>query len=124
MFKFSQRSENNLKGVHTDLVHVVRLALHLSEIDFMVTEGLRTKARQTELVRQGKSKTMNSRHLTGHAVDLCPYPVDYNDLTKFKKISESMFKAAEILNVPIEWGGNWKTFHDAPHFELARSVYP
>ena len=59
-----------LKGVNIDLVSVVHRALELSDIDFAVTEGLRTKERQAELVKAGASKTMNSRHITGHAVDL------------------------------------------------------
>lgn len=72
MFKFSQRSEKHLQGVHGDLVKVVRKALEYSTVDFAVIEGVRTKARQAQLFKQGATKTMNSRHLTGHAVDLPP----------------------------------------------------
>lgn len=65
-FRFSQRSENNLKGVNSDLVKVIRRALEITPVDFIVIEGLRTQARQKELVAAGKSQTNNSRHLTGH----------------------------------------------------------
>ncbi|MFW5399422.1 M15 family peptidase, partial [Yersinia sp. 1252 StPb PI] len=71
-FRFSQRSEGNLKGVNDDLVRVVRRALELSTVDFGVIEGVRTVERQKELVATGKSQTMNSRHISGNAVDLLP----------------------------------------------------
>ncbi|STI98390.1 putative phage PS3 [Escherichia coli] len=70
-FKFSSRSEKNLQGVNPDLVKVTRRALEISEVDFGITEGLRSHYRQKQLVATGKSQTMNSRHLTGHAVDVC-----------------------------------------------------
>lgn len=121
-WKFSFRSEEKLKGVHPDLVSVVRRALELSEYDFGVSEGLRTLERQTELVKARKSRTMNSRHLTGHAVDI--FVLDGGKVTwefeKYRTVSEAFFKAAEELGVKIVWGGNWKTFKDGPHFELAR----
>ena len=62
-FSFSKRSLNNLIGVNEDLVKVVHRALELSEIDFTVVEGVRTKERQVVLVNQGMSKTMNSYHI-------------------------------------------------------------
>lgn len=131
-FKFSQRSENNFKGVHPDLVKVVRRALQLSEIDFSVIEGLRTKERQARLFKQGTTKTLNSRHLTGHAVDIVPYPLDWNDKEAFGKLAKAMFTAANELKVAIRWGGDWnrngrsddETFYDGPHFELLKAVYP
>ncbi|MDH2997172.1 peptidase M15 [Pasteurellaceae bacterium LFhippo2] len=131
-FKFGKRSETNLKGVHKDLVKVARRALELSEIDFTVIEGVRTKARQQQLYKQGATKTMNSRHLTGHAIDIVPYPVDWNDLEKFGKLAKAMFAAANELKIPIRWGGDWnrngrsddEKFYDGPHFELLRAVYP
>ncbi len=131
-FKFSQRSEDNLKGVHPDLVKVVRRALQLSDIDFTVIEGLRTKERQNQLYVLRKTKTLNSRHLTGHAVDIAPYPLDWNDIEKFGKLAKAMFAAAKELKIPIRWGGDWnrngrsddETFYDGPHFELLKAVYP
>lgn len=132
MFKFSQRSEENLNGVHPDLIKVVRRALQLSTVDFTVIEGMRSKARQKRLFAQGATKTMNSRHLTGHAVDLVPYPLDWNNKHAFEQIAQAMQKAAKELGIAIRWGGDWnqngrsddEKFYDGPHFELLRSVYP
>lgn len=71
-FVLGERSLKNLWGVHPDLVAVVKRAIQITRTDFAVIEGVRTKERQKELVRKGASKTMNSRHLTGHAVDIVP----------------------------------------------------
>lgn len=125
-FTFSARSLSNLAGVHPDLQLVVKEALILSDIDFMVLEGKRTLARQKELVAIGASHTMNSRHLTGHAVDLAPYIQGgiswhwphYHHLAGWVK------KAAEDMGVPIEWGGDWATFKDGPHWQLPWKEYP
>ncbi|MDO9858959.1 M15 family metallopeptidase [Glaesserella parasuis] len=138
-FVLGQASEEKLKGVHSDLVKVVHLALSKSAVDFRVIEGLRTKERQQQLFKQGATKTMNSRHLTGHAVDLAPIvavegkaAIPWNDKSKFKDVAKAMFQAAKELNVTIRWGGDWnengksedEKFYDGPHFELHRSVYP
>ncbi|MEE6081014.1 M15 family metallopeptidase, partial [Avibacterium paragallinarum] len=98
-------------------------------------EGVRTKARQAQLFKQGATKTMNSRHLTGHAVDLAPLvegKIPWSERGKFKEIAKAMFRAAKELNVTIRWGGDWngngksedERFYDGPHFELHRAVYP
>lgn len=131
-FKFSRRSEQSLQGVHADLVRVVRLALKLSPRDFTVIEGVRSKARQKQLFAQGATKTLNSRHLTGHAVDIVPYPLDWNDKQAFGELAKAMFAAAKQLKIPIRWGGDWnrngrsddEKFYDGPHFELLKAVYP
>lgn len=127
-FTFSQRSIDNLKGVHPDLVKVVHRALAMSEQDFVVIEGVRTKEKQAEYIKKGASKTMNSRHLTGHAVDLYPYmgngKLEMNDWSIFRKVANAMKQASQELNIPIVWGGDWKKFKDGPHFELDRKVYP
>jgi len=115
-----------MQGVHPDLVRVIELAIQITEVDFTVIEGLRTKERQAELVKAGKSQTQNSRHLTGHAVDLAAWvngTVSW-DKAHYHKIAEAMKAAAVKLQVPIVWGGDWKTFFDGPHFELDRKVYP
>jgi len=122
LYKLSQRSIDRLKGVHPDLVSVVQLAIERSTIDFMVTEGLRTKERQAALLKAGASKTMNSRHITGHAVDLAAV-VDGSvrwDWPLYEKIAKVMKQAAYELNIDIEWGGDWKSFKDGPHFQLTR----
>jgi len=121
-YSFSQRSTDKLKGVDVDLVSVVHRALELSEIDFAVTEGLRTKERQAELVKAGASKTMNSRHITGHAVDLAAIvggEIRW-DWPLYEKIAKAMKQAAYELNIKIEWGGDWKSFKDGPHFQLSK----
>lgn len=124
--KLSTRSMERLNGVHADLVRVVRRAAELSPLEFVVTEGLRTAQRQRELVAQGKSQTSNSRHLTGHAVDLAVIIGGKADWTfsNYEKLAATMREAAQELGVAIVWGGAWKTLKDGPHFELDRKVYP
>jgi len=120
------RSLGRLEGVHPDLVRIVKTAASISDLDFTVLEGLRTVERQKELVKQGASKTMKSRHLTGHAVDLAPmiggkiswdWPL-YNRLAKIVKA------AAAVERLPLQWGGDWRTFKDGPHWELPWAFYP
>ena len=125
-FKLSRRSLERMQGIHPDLVKVVLLAIQLTEVDFGVTEGLRTIEKQREYFAKGASKTMNSRHLTGHAVDLVAYigsEVRW-DWPLYHKIADAMKRAAKSLGVPIVWGGDWRSFLDGPHFELDRRVYP
>lgn len=122
----SVRSEKNLVGIHPDLDKVVRKAEELSELEFIVTEGLRSKERQEQLVKAGASKTMNSRHLTGHAVDLAIVvggEVRW-DWPLYSKLSNSMKEAAKQVGVPLEWGGDWTSFKDGPHFQLPFQEYP
>jgi peptidoglycan L-alanyl-D-glutamate endopeptidase CwlK len=91
-----------------------------------VTEGLRTKERQRQLVAAGASRTMNSRHLTGHAVDVAALvggKVRW-DWPLYAVIAEHMKAAARELGVAIVWGGDWKSFRDGPHVELDRKRYP
>lgn len=131
-FGLSARSLAALEGVHPDLVRVVKRAITLTPQDFLVTEGVRTPQRQRELYAQGRSKpgkkvtwTLVSNHFKkadgyGHAVDLCPYPVDWSDTKKFAVIANAMKQAARVEGVPVVWGGDWRTNKDSPHFELAR----
>jgi len=125
-FRLSERSKSRLAGVHPDLVRVVNRALEVSEIDFAILEGLRTKERQAELFKAGASQTMNSRHLTGHAVDLGAYvggTIRW-DWPLYGKLATAMKAAAKELGVPIIWGGDWVSLRDGPHFELNRKTYP
>lgn len=147
-FALSQRSLNNLIGVQPALVAVVKRAIQLTKVDFGVIEGVRTTARQAELVASGASQTMNSRHLTGHAVDLMAYIGDRAswELNLYDDIADAMKAAAIELDTPIKWGAAWtvkdirkwygtmesamnsyiderrkqgqRPFIDAPHFEL------
>ena len=116
-YKLGTRSAQSLSGVNPDMVAVVERAIE-------ITEGIRHINRQRELLKAGKSTTLNSRHITGHAVDMVPYPVDWEDLERFELMAEAMKEAADELDIPIVWGGDWKSFYDAPHFELDRKEYP
>ena len=121
-----QRSLSRLEGVHPDLVRVVKKAAALSSLDFTVLEGLRTKERQKQLLDLGATKTMNSRHLTGHAVDLAPMvggTVRW-DWPLYHQLAVIVKEAAKAENVPIQWGGDWRTFKDGPHWELPWKAYP
>ena len=122
----SARSLARLAGVHPDLVRVVKRAAEMTDLDFIVTEGLRTKARQAELVAAGASKTMNSRHLTGHAVDLAATVAGTVrwDWPLYDRLGLVMKRAAGELGVAITWGGSWRHFKDGPHFELPWKEYP
>lgn len=119
----NDRSRRNLAGVHPDLVRVVERAAKISTVPIVVTEGLRNLERQKQLVSAGKSWTLDSRHLTGHAVDV----VDANDfkydIPDMDHIAKAMKQAATELNIPIVWGGDWKQ-RDTPHIELDRKAYP
>lgn len=122
----SERSLSRLEGVHADLVRVVKRAAVTSNIDFTVLEGLRTLERQKTLVARGASKTMKSRHLTGHAVDLAPF-VDGQVVWAwplYHKLAVIVKAAAKDENVPIEWGGDWRSFKDGPHWQLPWGTYP
>lgn len=125
-FKLGSRSLARMEGVHPDLVKVVKRAIEITETDFTVLEGLRTAARQRQLVAAGASKTMRSRHLTGHAVDLGAWvggAVRW-DWPLYHKIAAAMKQAARELDQPIEWGGDWRTFADGPHWQLPWAEYP
>lgn len=121
-----QRSLSRLEGVHPDLVRVVKKAAALSSLDFTVLEGLRTAVRQKQLMDLGATKTMNSRHLTGHAVDLAPMvggTVRW-DWPLYHQLAVIVKDAAKAEKVPIQWGGDWRTFKDGPHWELPWKQYP
>lgn len=126
MFKLSHRSLDRLTGVHPDLVAVVHRAIEMTPVDFMVVEGLRTLPRQQALFRQGATRTLKSRHLTGHAVDLAPWVGGTArwDWPLFHPMADAMKEAAASLGVELVWGGDWRTFVDGPHFELDRHQYP
>jgi peptidoglycan L-alanyl-D-glutamate endopeptidase CwlK len=125
-FVLGSKSVAKLNGVHPDLVKVVKAAIKISEVDFTVLEGLRTLTRQKQLFAAGATKTLNSRHLTGHAVDLGALiggTVRW-DWPLYFKIADAMKAAAADLGIPLEWGGDWRTFKDGPHFQLPFASYP
>jgi peptidoglycan L-alanyl-D-glutamate endopeptidase CwlK len=121
--KQKERTRKNLVGVHPHLVQVVERAAEITTVPFVVTEGLRTLDRQRQLKKAGKSWTLNSRHLTGHAVDLVDADDFKYDIPDMEKIKTAMFSAAEELKIPLVWGGDWKQ-RDTPHFELDKRSYP
>lgn len=119
-FKLSKESLAKLSGVHPDLVKVVNRAIEITPIDFRVLEGLRTKERQMKLKSAGKSRTLKSRHLTGHAVDIAPI-VDGKvswDWDDYYPLAKAMKQAAKELGIRIEWGGDWSSFKDGPHWQI------
>lgn len=125
-FKLSQKSLDRMAGAHPDLVKVVTRAIELSPVDFGITEGLRSVDRQKQLLAEGKSQTMKSRHITGHAVDVVAY-VDGKvswEWKLYEQISKAFKQASVDVGVPIEWGGDWKTLKDGPHFQLPVGKYP
>ena len=122
MFKLSKKSLAKLSEVNPDLQKLVKNAIGLSTIDFGISEGMRTKERQQLLYDSGKSQTMNSRHLTGHAVDVYAWKdgaVSW-EFEDYETINVAFSQAAKLTNIPYVWGGSWKTFKDGPHFELKR----
>ena len=127
-FELSQCSLSRLVGVHPDLVEVVKLTIQRTAVDFTVIEGVRTPERQLELVAQGASQTQNSYHIKqadgyGHAVDLAPLvggAIPWNDWATFRGLADAVKACAAELGVPVEWGGDWKSFKDGPHFQIPR----
>lgn len=143
-YKLSKRSLDNLKGVHPNLVKVMKAAITDSPVDFTITEGLRDTERQKSLYAQGRTrpgiKVTNvdgvkrlSNHQDeadgkkdglGQAVDLYPFfsgqvQVHHKDTIKNLKLIADHIKAtAKKLGIRITWGGDWKSPYDPPHFQL------
>jgi peptidoglycan L-alanyl-D-glutamate endopeptidase CwlK len=147
-FKLSKRSLNNLQGVDERLVEVVKIAIEVTRVDFGVIEGLRTVERQRELVASGASQTMESKHISGRAVDLMAYIGSRAswELNLYDDIADAMKIGAMEVGVKVRWGGAWnvpdirdwdgsmqdamdhyidtrrsqgrRPFIDGPHFEL------
>lgn len=127
----SEKSLAKLTLAHPDLERVIQRAAALSSIDFTVLEVARTLARQKDLVAKGASKTMKSRHLPGadgksRAVDIAP--LDGGQVSwawpLYHKLAPFIKQAAKECGVPIEWGGDWRTFKDGPHWQLPWGAYP
>ena len=122
----TDRTEDKLKGVHPDLVAVIHAVRTKFPNMFIVTEGMRTLEKQKLLFASGATTTLNSRHLTGHAVDVAAL-VDGEirwDWPLYKKIADVIKAEAVAQKISIQWGGDWKTFKDGPHFQLNPKVYP
>lgn len=126
-YHFGKKSCERMEGVHPLIIQCAERALSYGILDLTVLPygGLRTLKDQQELVKRGASQTLNSLHRTqetgyGHAIDLAPYPIDWNNTEQFALMGTLMFRAANELGVPLEWGGHWKSFKDFPHFQLPR----
>ena len=118
--ELSQLSLERLEGVDERLKAVVIECAARCPFPFNVSEGLRTEEKQREYVKQGRSKTMKSKHLTGKAVDLYPLSMDRKvvDWSRFDELADLMQQVASDQGTEIVWGGNWKTLVDKCHFEL------
>lgn len=148
-FKFGTRSLGNLEGVHRDLRLLCNEAIIITTMDFTITEGLRSEERQRQLVQDGKSQTMNSKHRTGLAVDFAPYRDGRSRMAWpfFYPVADAFAIASATLRIPIIWGGAWgfeladfdcaqnaqhayilskkpgqKWFFDGPHIELSEAT--
>jgi peptidoglycan L-alanyl-D-glutamate endopeptidase CwlK len=121
----TERSLKNMIGIHSDLERVIKNAK--TPHPFVITEGLRDGVRQAELLKAGKSRTMNSRHLTGHAADFAVFDKAGKvtwDFSYYKENARAFLDTAGKLGVPLEWGGKWETFKDGTHLQLPWSDYP
>lgn len=119
-FVLGAKSKEKLQGVDSRLVRLVEQAIKETTVDFTVFEGLRTPERQQQLVNDGYSQTLKSKHLTGHAVDLVAIvngKVTW-DKEHYPEIARAMKKAASDQQIKIRWGGDFKSFFDGAHFEL------
>lgn len=127
VFKFGAISLGRMEGVHPLLRECSERALSYGILDLTVPPfgGLRTLEDQRKLMAKGASETLNSLHRVqqtgyGHAIDLAPYPINWNDLSRFMMMGALMFRAASEIGMPLEWGGMWRKFKDYPHFQLPR----
>ena len=99
--KLGQRSLDRLKGVNPSLVAVFKRACETMPFDVTVLEGLRTYERQQELLKQGATKVSVSRHMSGNALDIAPYPIDWNNLERFQIVAEQTINKATLCNIFI-----------------------
>jgi len=109
-FKLSDRSRRRLQGVHPLLVGIVNEAIEITKVDFGISCGLRTPQEQRKLVDAGKSKTMKSKHITGHAVDVLAYvkgEVSWEH-ERYDDIADAFREAAMHAGVNLRWGGAWE----------------
>ena len=124
MPKFGKRSKQRLRGVDTRLVNVLNELIKI--MDVTIIEGLRSKQRQEILLKEGKTKTKFSKHIEGNAVDLAPYPIDWEDRDRFHYMGGMIRGIAKQLNINVRWGGDWDSdgetrdnrFDDLVHVEI------
>ena len=136
--KWGIRSKHRMKKLHPDMKRVMYRAIEISPIDMTVLEVGRTQERQQTLLKKGRSRTLNSRHLlkvpknapelgkVSHAIDVAPFQRGKVvwDWQPYYIIAKAIKQAAAELEVPIEWGGDWKSIKDGPHWQLPWREYP
>lgn len=117
----SEKSLSRMAGVDSRLSAVIGAAAAICPLSFVVTEGLRSKERQAMLYQAGKTQTLNSQHLSGRAVDVCVLIDGKADWTfnNYRIVAAAVKAAALQMNIAVEWGGDWLTFKDGPHFQLS-----
>jgi peptidoglycan L-alanyl-D-glutamate endopeptidase CwlK len=123
MLKLTAKDYLKLRGVHPDLVAVVEEYLRIGKTPIIVIEGLRTLAKQKEYLKKGATTTLRSRHLTGHAIDIGPKNTPLSHWPPYYTIAKDFKQAAKNIGVPVEWGGDWKSFKDGPHWQLPWKKY-
>jgi peptidoglycan L-alanyl-D-glutamate endopeptidase CwlK len=125
-YSFGIKSVKKMTGVHPALKKVLYRAIEITDVDFSIIEGVRTLERQKHLVASGASKTLNSRHLSGHAVDIAPYVEGEIrwDWPLYHRLAKVMKTASKEIGVPVQWGGDWIRFKDGPHWQLPWGKYP
>ena len=124
MYKFGKRSRERLKGVDTKLVNVLNELIKM--MDVTVIEGLRSAERQKELLAKGATKVKYSKHMEGKAVDIAPYPIDWENRDGFYYMGGMIRGIAKQLGIDIRFGGDWdsdgdtkdNSFDDLVHIEL------
>ena len=122
-FALGAKSNRHLRTCNEPLQRIVRVAIELTDTDFSVIEGMRTLLTQQHYVDTGKSWTLDSKHLTGDAVDIYPWVGGQTDHSEeyYRRIAKAMFTAAQQLRIPVSWGGFWKSpKQDMPHWELIK----
>jgi len=126
MPKFGKKSQERLRGVNSELVNVLFELVKI--MDVTIIEGVRSQERQDRLVAEGKSKTKFSKHITGRAVDLAPYPIDWEDRDRFHYMGGMLRGIAHQMGIKVIWGGDWNgdgetkdnNFDDLVHIELKK----
>lgn len=124
MYRFGKRSKKRLKGVNSKLINILNELIKI--MDVTIIEGVRSQERQNKLVSEGASKTKYSKHIEGKAVDLAPYPINWDDRERFHYMGGMLRGIAKQLNINIRWGGDWdndgeiadNSFDDLVHVEL------
>lgn len=125
---FSETSRARLLTCHPNLQAVFNRVIQLTDCTILC--GHRGQAEQDEALRTGKSKLAwpksNHNTLPSNAVDAAPFPIDWNDLDRFRVFGGFVLGVAASMDINLGWGGDWdgdgtnkdQTFHDLPHFEM------